>query len=279
MIIWLRDRFEIINADKYRAKFLDGSLEKEEICFSFDDALKCQYDVALPILQRYGIKAFFFVYSSAFTDSPDYLEIFRFFRTSEFMDIDNFYAEFFQKVIAVDRGAYLVLKKKYERLDYLSAFPYYSENDKWFRYLRDQHLGPEKYNSVMMGLMNERSFDIEKAKGFLWMTEDNIRTLNEEGHVIGLHSFSHPTQMSKLSASEQLAEYKKNLEHLGSITENRNIDTMSHPCGDYNNDTLKALISLGIQLGFRSNMAIEEIKTPLEIPRENHANIFKEMRQ
>ena len=34
---------------------------------------------------------------------------------------------------------------------------------------------------------------------------------------------------------------------------------------------------LGIQIGFRSNMSIRESKSPLEIPREDQANVFKEM--
>ena len=54
---------------------------------------------------------------------------------------------------------------------------------------------------------------------------------------------------------------------------------MSHPCGDYNLDTLSLLKGMGIQIGFRSNMSVKEIKSPLEIPREDHANVFNEMKQ
>ena len=50
---------------------------------------------------------------------------------------------------------------------------------------------------------------------------------------------------------------------------------MSHPCGNYNDDTLKILDEMGIQIGFRSNVNIKEIKSKLEVPRENHTNVFK----
>ena len=53
---------------------------------------------------------------------------------------------------------------------------------------------------------------------------------------------------------------------------------MSHPCGDYNEITLEILKSMEIDIGFRSNMSIKEMRSPLEIPREDHANVFKEMR-
>ena len=52
---------------------------------------------------------------------------------------------------------------------------------------------------------------------------------------------------------------------------------MSHPCGDYNKDTLDVLNSMGIRIGFRSNMSNPYINSSLEIPREDHANIYRKM--
>ena len=57
---------------------------------------------------------------------------------------------------------------------------------------------------------------------------------------------------------------------------------MSHPCGSYNEDTLKILKELGIELGFKQIMTIEPEKgmkkinnTKLEIARQDHAHIMK----
>ena len=44
--------------------------------------------------------------------------------------------------------------------------------------------------------------------------KDELLKIHENGHVIGLHSYSHPTQMSKLPADQQLNEYQQNLTHL-----------------------------------------------------------------
>ena len=54
---------------------------------------------------------------------------------------------------------------------------------------------------------------------------------------------------------------------------------MSHPCEDYNQDTLTVLSDLGVSMGFRANMEIPYILSSLELPRENHSNIFKKMQQ
>ena len=61
---------------------------------------------------------------------------------------------------------------------------------------------------------------------------------------------------------------------------------MSYPNGNYNNDTLKILKSLKIELGFRHNMSIDisnenfEINnTKLEIARENHSTILNQIKK
>ena len=55
---------------------------------------------------------------------------------------------------------------------------------------------------------------------------------------------------------------------------------MSHPCGDYNNDTLKILKTLGIELGFKQHMFTDDKvskvnNSSLEIAREDHAKIMQ----
>ena len=278
MISWLSGRYDILDAQEYMSRFLSRTLKNTDICLSFDDALKCQYDVALPVLRKNNIRAFFFVYSSAFSDNPDFLEIFRYFRTTQFNNVDEFYNYFFDHVIQDDKNEYLSQKQQYSSLDYLSASPFYTENDKWFRYLRDQYLGNEKYTNVMLEIISEKGLDITEAKKNLWMREDELLKIHENGHVVGLHSYSHPTQMSKLTADQQMKEYQQNFTHLSKVLKTSEITSMSHPCGHYNLDTLTLLKEMGIQIGFRSNMGVKEIKSPLEIPREDHANVFKEMK-
>ena len=62
------------------------------------------------------------------------------------------------------------------------------------------------------------------------------------------------------------------------------IQTMSHPCGSYNKDTIKILTDLGIKLGFQNCMVIKTEKNMekinnsfLEIAREDSAEVMKMM--
>jgi peptidoglycan/xylan/chitin deacetylase (PgdA/CDA1 family) len=279
MLNWLSLKYNLLNADDYLLKFEKNHLEPKDICLSFDDALLCQFDVAAPILRKHKIKAFFFVYSSVFTGSPDLLEIFRYFRTNYFKNIDAFYKKFFIIVRSNNKKLYQSAQKVFERLDYLSAFQFYSENDKWFRYLRDQVLGKTNYNSLMLNFIESESFDTKEASKLLWMSEQDLKELHNEGHLIGLHSYSHPTQMSKLSRVQQEEQYWKNMEHLEGIFGKDSIYSMSHPCGDYSSETLNLLSNMGIRIGFRSSLSYTNIRSKLEIPREDQANIHREMKK
>ena len=77
IINFARKNFNLLNADEFINKSIDNKLEKNDTVLTLDDALKSQIDIALPIIESEGIKAFFFVYKSAFGESPDPLEFYR----------------------------------------------------------------------------------------------------------------------------------------------------------------------------------------------------------
>ena len=278
MIDWLSNNYSLLNASQYKQQFENYTLKDTDICLSFDDALKCQYDIAVPIMNRLGIEAFFFANSSAFSDNPDPLEMFRYFRTACFSDIEEFYEDFFEHVREKDINEFSIQHSTYRALDYLTEYSFYTENDKWFRYLRDMYLVGDQYIEIMSDLMLKKDFDMNLAKQNLWMLEQDLVDIETQGHLIGLHSYSHPTKMSKLSKSEQESEYKRNYKHLSKLI-GKPINVMSHPCGDYNELTLNILTEMNIEIGFKSNMSVKEFRSPLEIPREDQANVFKEMHQ
>tara|TARA_B100001057_G_scaffold481333_1_gene555248 strand:- start:9 stop:329 length:321 start_codon:yes stop_codon:yes gene_type:complete len=49
----------IITPNQWIEKIKNKSLKKNDICLTFDDGLKSQYNCALPILNKYNLKAFF----------------------------------------------------------------------------------------------------------------------------------------------------------------------------------------------------------------------------
>lgn len=267
------DRF--LCAQDWFQKATTGTLCADDVCITFDDALLCQYDVALPVLEHYGLTGFWFAYTSVHTGSIEMLEVYRSFRHQCFTDIDHFYKCFFDELRSTDYqkdiSAHL---EKFEPADYLSDCPFYSDEDKEFRFVRDVILDSTAYNDVMTRMMKDQGFDIGACVPTLWMQEDHLRHLYSGGHVVGLHSHTHPTALASLPVQDQEKEYVANHEALQRILGEAPL-TVAHPCNSYSQDTLIILRRLGIKLGFRGTMAIQVAASELEFPREDHANIIK----
>lgn len=275
MLVWLKQRYIILDSSEYKTKYLNRTIRDNEICISFDDALKSQIDIALPVLENHNIKAYFFIYSSIFTKDPDPMEIYRYFRSNYFINANDFYQSFFE---IINNNNSINLEKlflEFQKLDYLSGRPYYSEQDKWFRYLRDCCLG-DQYHIIMKSLMRAKNFNPNLILSELWMSKNDLINLNAKSHTIGLHTHNHPTKVSSLSKMQQFKEYRLNLDTLTDILRIK-LTTMSHPCGDYNKDTLNILESLGIEIGFKANLETCIFNSKFGIPRENHVNILKMM--
>ena len=276
IIDYIDENFNLISSDEFTDKVVSQRLKDSDVCLTFDDSLKCQFDIAYPILENRKLKAFFFVYSGAFSKNPPLLESFRDFRLGFFENVDEYYKLFFETIRKNYSKDYNFYLKQYKS-DYLSNFPFYTADDKKYRFIRDIVL-KERYFNVVKSMMREVNYSITDHLSKLFMSIENLKDLHRSGHIIGLHSDTHPTQIHNLSYGDQLNEYMKSYEFISSLIDEKPT-SMSHPCGNYNDDTIKILKKLGINIGFRSSMNPSSMKSSLEIPREDHANIIKGLRK
>ena len=277
-------RKNILDADIFFEKFKSNKLKNNEVCLTFDDALKCQIDIALPILEELKIKSFFFVYTSIFQGKPDNLEFFRYFRMNYFKSINEFY-NYFYKVL--DKDLKFFFEKNSDKIkDFKIKFPFYSISDIKFRLVRDFFLTKNQYEDTMFLMFKEKQFNHSEYSKKLFFSKNDLQTLDNLGHLVGLHSQNHPTLLEKLSYDEQKSEYENCLSSISDILDKpkNEIKSMSHPNGSYNADTLEILKELGIEFGFKQIMTIEPEKgmkkvnnSFLEIARQDHASIFKRM--
>jgi peptidoglycan/xylan/chitin deacetylase (PgdA/CDA1 family) len=277
-------RDNILDADIFFEKFKNNKLKENEVCLTFDDAIKCQIDIALPVLEDLKIKSFFFVYTSLFEGKPDNLEVFRYFRMNYFNDINEFYNSFYQ---AFDGDLQTFFKQNNNEIKFRKIkYPFYSFEDIKFRLVRDNFLDKNKFEEIMFLIMKTKKFNPTEFYKRLFFDTNDLQKLNALGHIIGLHSHNHPTSLEKLSYDEKKKEYENCLSSISKILNKPKdeIKCMSHPCGSYDNDTLKILQDLKIELGFKNLMTVEPEKdmkkvnnSPLEVARINHSNIFKIM--
>lgn len=265
----------ILPAREFLLRHITGTLRPEHLCITFDDNVRCQYDVAVPVLDELNLTAFWFAYTSVLEGRVERLEVYRYFRTTRFASIDDFYASF---EAALCRAGALsqTTMSGFDPQTYLKPFPFYTDADRRFRFLRDEVLGPARYVAIMDGMLVDAGVTASDLVRDLWMTNDQLHGLHEDGHVIGMHSHTHPTRLDRLSVDEQIGEYEANHAAIAALTGEMPI-TMSHPCNSYSPATLDVLRDMGVQLGFRSNLDKRD-GCELEVPREDHTNILRQMR-
>jgi peptidoglycan/xylan/chitin deacetylase (PgdA/CDA1 family) len=270
-------RERILPARRWLDRAIDGTLAGPELCLTFDDNLRCQYDVALPVLRDVGLTAFWFAPTGALRGEPMRLDLYRQFRAKHFEEVNDFYEAFF-RALAASRHAGLAEQalRRFDPSTYLADYRFYSEADRRFRYVRDDVLGPERYKGIMDALIGSMGIKLSELAERLWMEAEHLRRLHSEGHVLGLHTHTHPTRMADLDGQQQLREYRDNYTCLMSLLGERPT-TVAHPCNSYSRGTLDILRRLGIRVGFRSNMAWNE-HSRLEYPRRDPADILHEMR-
>ena len=74
-------------------------------------------------------------------------------------------------------------------------------------------LSLEDYDSIMLKLFNEKKFDAKSCLKTIFLNTKNIRLIQKDKNIIGLHSHSHPNQLHKLTFVKQKNEYIKNKEN------------------------------------------------------------------
>jgi peptidoglycan/xylan/chitin deacetylase (PgdA/CDA1 family) len=278
-------RNNILDADIFFEKLKNNKLKEKNVCITFDDSIKCQIDIALPVLEELKIKSFFFVYTSIFDGKPDYLEIFRYFRMNYYNTVDEFYNSFYQ---VLNKDLKTFFQENNDRIKATKIkFSQYSIEDIKFRLVRDILLTKSQYEETMFLMFKKKQFNYKNFFKKLFFQKDDLIKLDSLGHLVGLHSHNHPTLLEKLNYDEQKNEYEKCLSSISNILNKpkNEIKYMSHPCGSYNEDTFEILSELGIELGFKQIMTIEPEKgmkkinnSFLEIARQDHTEIYKIMK-
>lgn len=280
-------RKNILNAKDFINNYKNNTLKNENVCFTFDDGSKSQVDIALPILKKFNIKAFFFVYSKSLEKNKVLsIESLKYFRINYFKNIELFYKNFFS---LCSKDIFKKLKKKkllQKRLK--NKYPFYSDLDIKFRVARDNILNEKQYIDIMKKMIRDKKLNLKKLQKNIFLDKNDLIKLSSEGHIIGLHSHSHPLDISKKSYKKQYEEYSKNKKILKKVLnkqKNLSINTMAYPMGLYNKDSFKALKSLNINYGFISsilkrekNKLISKHKN-LTIPREDCSNIIKKINE
>jgi peptidoglycan/xylan/chitin deacetylase (PgdA/CDA1 family) len=223
----------------------------------FDDGLKCQFDIAVPVLKDLGRKAIFCVTTGHFEDTPATVEPYRWLRHE--LGLEEFYRQFHNFVVRPS--------------DNPDAFPdFYTKADRQFQLARDS-MKKKSYNSIMKtmikGYRNDAKNNIQTIAKQVYLSKLDLQNLSQMGFEVGLHSHTHPMNMANLTASEQRTEWMSNFDWVHSATGKVPI-TASYPSNSYNGVTMSILKREGITKAYRADEEGHRRLKRMELPRIDH---------
>lgn len=223
----LRSSFRILSLGSAVAALRAGSLPTRALVITFDDGYMDNAEVALPLLQRHGVPATFFV-STGFLDGAGCM----------WNDV----------LIEAVRGATL------SELDLrdlgLGRYPLAGASDR--RELIDVLLAHAKYLAPW-----ERENFVKSIQGFaavfeaspaLMMTPAHVRALHSAGMEIGAHTIWHPI-LTSLSMDECKREIQGGRERLEEIVD-APVNLFAYPNGKPRRDYDDRHVALLKELGF-----------------------------
>ncbi|MEO6925130.1 MAG: polysaccharide deacetylase family protein [Rhodanobacter sp.] len=89
-----------------------------------------------------------------------------------------------------------------------------------------------------------------------FVSADDLRALQAQGHVVGSHSHTHPVEISRLDAAQLESEWQQSVQSLSQIL-GVEVTTASVPGGFYSTPVAKAAIAAGIRFLFTSEPTVQ----------------------
>ena len=159
----------------------------------------------MPILKKFNIKAFSRLLEIIEKKQSFVIESLKYFRINYFKNIELFYKTFFS---LCSKDIFKKLKKKLLQKRLKNKYPFYSDLDIKFRVARDNILNEKQYIDIMKKMIRDKKLNLKKLQN-IFLDKNDLIKLSSEGHIIGLHSHSHPLDISK-KLQKQYEEYSKN---------------------------------------------------------------------
>ncbi len=225
----LLQKHNIITLEQYYYN-IKNHIDSDDILLTFDDGTIDHYQYVFPILKKYKITGVFFICSNIFNDKN--LDIQYIHQIMSKIGINKFYDEI------------------YNRVDDKSFFALSQDKEVIIKKLLQNVLPLELRKSILLNLI--KKYNISTNVEDYYLSKEQIQEMLHAGMYFGLHTTSH-VNLCSCSYQQQLNEIKENLSIFSKYGIVSTIKSIAYPFGNYNQDTLKIIQELGIDLGFSIN--------------------------
>lgn len=224
---WIKQWFQVLPLNRAMQDLETGRLPARALSITFDDGYADNHDVALPILQRHGLSATFYI-ATGFLDGGRMWNdsVIESVRQSKLpvLDMEGSFASALGRF---DLGSVALRRAAIDKVIGSIKYKPIEERSAWVQAVAERSGAPLPSN--------------------LMMTSAQVKALHRAGMQIGAHTVSHPilARLSRDEARREIAGSKESLEHLLG----ERVGLFAYPNGkpgaDYNDDSVAIVRELG----------------------------------
>ena len=242
-------RFELVSRDQVLAAVAgEGALPDPACLITFDDGLRVQYELALPVLDRLGVPAVFFVPGKPLAEGKA-LYVHKVHRLREELG-----DEALAPLVDADSVPEHVAREQYA---------YDTPESARVKYALNMRLPLDERDEAVAEVLTRVAESEEALCADLYMSRDQVRELERRG-ALGAHSYAHEP-LALLAPDRLRADLEANADTLAAVTGSRP-RVVSYPHGSRDAVT-HAVAEAAEAAGFRAGFTMERaVNATLEQP-------------
>lgn len=267
-IAFMKSNFNIVTMEQVlEAISTKEKLPEKALLLTFDDGYADNYNVAMPILEEYGVQGSFFIPGKTFT-------------THQLLDVNKIH------YVLASANIYNLIEDLKKEMDYYRGqeFQYAPTEELFAKYavasrfdIKEtvfvkqmlQTVLPEKLRNIISSKLFAKYVGVteEQLSYELYMSEEQIRTMKRHGMFIGIHGYDH-YWLGNLPVEQMENDISLALDALDEFVDRKQW-VMNYPYGNYNKDVLAYISKKGACLGLTTEVRLADIDkdNPLELPR------------
>ena len=267
-IAFMKSNFNIVTMEQVlEAISTKEKLPEKALLLTFDDGYADNYNVAMPILEEYGVQGSFFIPGKTFT-------------THQLLDVNKIH------YVLASANIYNLVEDLKKEMDYYRGqeFQYAPTEELFAKYavasrfdIKEtvfvkqmlQTVLPEKLRNIISSKLFAKYVGVteEQLAYELYMSEEQIRTMKRHGMFIGIHGYDH-YWLGNLPVEQMKNDISLALDALDEFVDRKQW-VMNYPYGNYNKDVLAYISKQGACLGLTTEVRLADIDkdNPLELPR------------
>ena len=267
-IAFMKSNFNIVTMEQVlEAISIKEKLPEKALLLTFDDGYADNYNVAMPILEEYGVQGSFFIPGKTFT-------------THQLLDVNKIH------YVLASANIYNLVEDLKKEMDYYRGqeFQYAPTEELFAKYavasrfdIKEtvfvkqmlQTVLPEKLRNIISSKLFAKYVGVteEQLAYELYMSKEQIRTMKRHGMFIGIHGYDH-YWLGNLPVEQMENDISLALDALDEFVDRKQW-VMNYPYGNYNKDVLAYISKQGACLGLTTEVGLADIDkdNPLELPR------------